>query len=38
MATLFLNVNNKLHQILRMLTRAREAWGRKSAKTSQIGV
>ena len=26
MATLFLNVNNGLHQILRILTSTREAW------------
>ena len=32
MATLFLNVNNGLHQILRMLTSTSEAWGRKPAK------
>ena len=38
MATLFLNVNNRLHQILRMLTSVREAWGRTSAKTGKTGV
>ena len=35
MATLFLNVNNRLHQILRMLMSGREAWGRKSVKNRQ---
>ena len=38
MATLFLNVNNRLHQILTMLNSTREAWGRKSAKTGKTGV